>query len=85
MMKIGRKMLTLAAIAVLSVGALFAQGTAPKPAKASNQPMAAKMAEDHQTTSSQPSTKKAGKHGHHHNKSKKHASSTSSQDTTTKK
>jgi Spy/CpxP family protein refolding chaperone len=84
-MKIGRKMLTLAAMAALSVGAVFAQGTAPKPAKASNQPMASKMAEDHQTTSSQPSKKKAGKHGHHHNNNKKHASNTPTPDATTKK
>ena len=84
-MKIGPKMLTLAAMAALSVGTVFAQGSAPKPAKASNQPMASKMAEDQHTTSSQPSKNKAGKHGHHHNKSKKHASSTPTQDTTTKK
>ena len=37
-MKIGRKMLTLAAMAALSVGAIFAQGTVSKPAKPSNQP-----------------------------------------------
>ena len=84
-MKIGRKMLTLAAMAALSVGAVFAQGTAPKPATASNQPMASKMAEDHQTTSSQPSKKKAGKHGHHHSNNKKHASNTPTPDATTKK
>jgi UDP-2,3-diacylglucosamine pyrophosphatase LpxH len=84
-MKIGRKMLTLAAIAVLSVGAVFAQNTVSKPAKPSNQSMASKMAEDQ--TASQSGKKKVDKHvhGHHHKKNKKHTSNTPTQDTTTKK
>jgi hypothetical protein len=79
-MKIGRKMLTLAAMAALGVGGVFAQGTV------SNQPMASKMAEE-QPTPSQSGQKKVGKHvhGHHHKKNKKHTSNTPTQDTTTKK
>jgi hypothetical protein len=85
-MKIGRKMLTLAALAALSVGGVFAQGTVSKPTKASNHPMASKMTEE-QPTASQSGQKKVGKHvhGHHHKKNKKHTSNTPTQDTTTKK
>ena len=83
-MKIGPKMLTLAAMAALSVGKIFAQGTVSKPPNASNQPMASKMAEEQPT--SQPGHKKVDKHVHgHHHKNKKHTSNTSTQDTTTKK
>ena len=84
-MKIGRKTLILAAIAVLSVGAVFAQNTVSKPVKPSNQPMASKMAEDQ--PASQSSKKKVGKHvhGHHHKRNKKHSSTTPTQDTTTNK
>jgi Spy/CpxP family protein refolding chaperone len=84
MMKIGRNMLTLTAMAALSVGTVFAQGTVSKPAKASNPPMASKMAEDQPTPQS--GQKKMDKHVHgHHHKNKKHTSNTSTQDTTTKK
>jgi len=83
-MKIGPKMLTLAAMAALSVSAVFAQGTVSKPANASNQPMASQMAEEQPTPQS--GQKKMDKHVHgHHHKNKKHTSNTSTQDTTTKK
>ena len=84
-MKIGRKMLTLAAMAVLSVGATFAQGTVSKPAKASNGPMASKMAEDQPTPQSGQKKMDKHVHGHHHKKNKNHTSNTTTQDTTTKK
>ena len=84
MIKIGPKMLTLAAMVALSVGAVFAQGTVSKPAKASNEPMASKMTEEKPTPQS--GQKKMDKHVHgHHHKNKKHTSNTSTQDTTTKK
>ena len=84
-MNIRRKVLTLTAIAALSVGAVFAQGTVSKSVKASNQPLASKMAEDQPTPQS--GQKKMDKHvqGHHHKKNKKHTSNTTTQDTTTKK
>lgn len=85
-MKIGQKILTLAAMTAFSVGTIHAQGTIPKPGRASGQPMTSKMASD-QTTQTQSDKKKAGKpaHGHHHNKSKKHASTTPTQETAPKK
>ena len=84
-MNIGRKVLTLTAIAALSVGAVFAQGTVSQPAKASNQPLASKMAEDQPTPQSGQKKMDKHVHGHHHKKNKKHTSNTTTQDTTTKK
>jgi hypothetical protein len=85
MMKIGRRMLILAAMAALSVSAVFAQGTVSKPAKASSQPMASKMAEDQPTPQSGQKKMDKHVHGHHHKNNKKHTSNTTTQDTTTKK
>jgi hypothetical protein len=84
-MKFGQKTLTLTAMAALSVGALFAQGTVPKATNPSNQPMVSKMAED--KTESQSNKKKVDKHvhKHHHKKANKQPSSTPTQGTTTNK
>ena len=84
-MKIGRKVLTLTAIAALSVGALFAQNTVSKPATAPNQPLASKMAEDQPTPQSGQKKMDKHVHGHHHKKNKNHTSKTTTQDTTTTK
>ena len=84
-MKIGRKVLTLTAMAALSVGALFAQNTVSKPATAPNQPLASKMAEDQPTPQSGQNKMDKHVHGHHHKKNKNHTSKTTTQDTTTTK
>ena len=84
-MKIGRKVLTLTAMAALSVGALFAQGTVSTPARTSNQPLASKMAEDQPTPQSGQKKMDKHVHGHHHKKNKNHTSKTTTQDTTTTK